>query len=263
LILSKAIIILYKTIFILQWKDWNDNNKCRYTACDNSASSAPNTWLRSGVIKVIEPARIDVTVRYGALKCTSRIPYCKESLALYVHKTSNVYDGSRQNRVPEPGSMPEEYENFASTNPKILVSSDITKPDNNETYSFSTNSSALYYYLAIQYRGGCFSLYNVTISYSVCPSVALPSSLIQLPRTMAPVSGSIKGFGACPANAEPLANNVTLYGECNANGEWSSNVTSGECWCSEGYGKYLNGSGGQCKGEINESILICMKGKMF
>lgn len=151
--------------------------------------------------------------------------------------------------LPEPFSMPQEYEKFATTKPNITVVS-VTKPDNTETYSFLANSSALYYYLAIQSRGGCFILYNLTISYSVCPSLALPSGLIQLPRTMAPVSGSIQVSGSCAANAQPLDKNMTLYGECNANGEWSSNVTSGECWCKAGYGKYLVGLSANCKGQL-------------
>ncbi|KXJ07080.1 Ephrin type-B receptor 2 [Exaiptasia diaphana] len=232
-----------------QWTSTTDGDgKVFYQVCDVKSANEPNKWIRSNVFLVGDAKRIDVTVQYAVSKCSSvpSIQYCKEHVNLYVYKTAIEHSTSG---IPEPWVKPKVYHLFGTTFPKILDTSGSLSRSfaNNDTYSFLTNSTTRYYYIALQYRGGCFELYSVTISYSVCPSLALPTGLIQLPKTIAPANGTIRVPGSCAANAQPLADNATLYGNCKANGEWIMEVISDQCLCKAGYGRYLNGSGAVCK----------------
>ncbi|XP_020902227.1 ephrin type-B receptor 1-B [Exaiptasia diaphana] len=229
-----------------QWTSTKDGDgKVLYQVCDVSSSgSEPNKWIRTDVFRVGDATRIDVTVQYAVSNCSTSVSlaYCKEALKLYVYNTAT------QHKVPEPWQTPDVYHIFGITSPTNRSTGSLSRNfANTEKHSFLTNPSTPYYYLAIQYQGGCFELYSVTISYSVCPSLALPTGLIQLPRTIAPANGTIRVPGSCAENAQPLADNATLYGNCKANGEWSSQVISDRCLCKAGYGRYLNGSGAVCK----------------
>ncbi|XP_028518913.1 ephrin type-B receptor 2 isoform X2 [Exaiptasia diaphana] len=234
-----------------QWTSTtNGDGKVFYQVCDVSSPSEPNKWIRSNVFLVGDAKRIDVTVEYAVSKCSSvpSITNCKETLKLYVHKTA-IQHSFVNNRVPEPWKTLEVYQVFGTTSATNLSTGSLSRSfANTETYSFLTNSSTPYHYFAMQYRGGCFELYSVTISYSVCPSIALPTGLVQLPRTISPANGTIEVSGRCLENAvQPLANNATLYGHCQSNGEWGSEAAGGECLCKAGYGRYLNGPGAVCK----------------
>jgi len=219
-----------------------------YYACLRSPSGVPNAWLRSNVFVVGGAKRVDVTVEYAVSNCSTLLfRYCKEIFNLYVYKTSVIHTPTG-NRVPDPATTPEVYKLFGTTKPNVLTVRYFNKAENTETYYFLTNATTPNYYLAIQYRGGCFKLYGVTVSYSVCQSLALPSGIIQLPLTVAPANGSIQVSGSCAQHVQPLANNSALYGYCKADGEWNTNMFRGECWCDAGYGKYSVGLGAECKG---------------
>ncbi|XP_028518085.1 uncharacterized protein LOC110249358 [Exaiptasia diaphana] len=237
-------------IFKPKWKKDHGPKKPVFTVCDVSPSQEPNLWLRSLEIHVKNATRVDVTLKYAVSKCTM-IKHCKDNLQLFVHKTSWKY-GNLQNKVPEPNKNIESYQNFGTTKPRS-ISKDLDKPElNNETYSFFTNRSTPYYYLAIRYQGGCFRLFEVVLSYSFCSSMALSSNLVHLTETIAPANGTIQIGGSCAQNAQPLADNMTLYGNCMANGEWSSHAIGGECLCMAGFGKYLNGTSASCKSKCGK-----------
>lgn len=209
----------------------------------------PNTWLRSDIIEVQHAKRIDITIDYAVQNCSAirNAQHCKHEFDLYAHQTSNIYT---PDKIPDPyltrGSF---YEKIGTLKPKVISVPKLQEAQNFETHSFKIRPGNNYVYLALHYRGGCLVVYGVHVHYYRCPSLALSSSLIQLPLTTSPANGSVQVKGSCTEHAEPMTNVNDLFGYCEADGKWSKDLNRGECLCEAGFEKVFVNSGSECKGK--------------
>ena len=76
------------------------------------------------------------------------------------------------------------------------------------------------------------------MTYNVCPERTLPTSLVLLPQTIAPVNESeiVKIPGECVANSQRTA--PVLSAICSSSGEWTqSDDAAGKCLCLPGWEK--------------------------
>jgi hypothetical protein len=173
--------------------------------------------------------------------------YCRHDFDLYYHESSTKLVPGY---IPDPHTSRGVYDKIGTFNPKVLTIGSITKAENKNTYSVIVDAAKPYVYLAFHYKGGCVSLYSASVHYYRCLSMALSSTLVQLPLTTSPANGSLRVKGSCAQRTNPLTNESDLYGYCKADGEWSIERYHVECGCDKGYVKVLVNSGAECKGNI-------------
>ena len=87
--------------------------------------------------------------------------------------------------------------------------------------------------LAFHNYGACITLFSVKVTYNVCPEETLRSSLVSLPRTVAPANDSepTRVEGNCVKDTVHVSG--SLYALCDSNGEWNTNGLEGRCICKE------------------------------
>ena len=216
----------------------------RYQACDvdlKQSDPQPNYWLLSDQIAVRDANRIHVTVKYRITSCVTVPnkggPYCVNVFDLHVHQSEQVIADT--NLYPDPlsnGSVA--YEKVAEIN----QATDITT---SETKSILVKGN--YVILAFHNYGACSTLFSVKVTYNVCPDETLKSSLVSLPRTVAPANASepIRVEGNCDKDTVNVSG--SLYVHCDSNGEWNTTGLEGRCICKED----MENNGGTCKGLLH------------
>ena len=232
--------VLGRIYLFLQWDE--KTSPTRYRACDVGLTQShpkPNSWLISNQIAVEEANRIDITVKYLIVECSSFNNnggrYCVNGFDLYLNQSD--YAITDQGKYPDPLKNTAAYENitrfgnFTSDRQKTL-----------ETIQVSITGK--YFILAFHYYGGCTVLYSVKVTYNVCPDETLSKSLVSLPRTVAPAndSESIRVQGNCNKDTVPVPG--SLYVHCETNGEWNASGLEGRCNCKED----RQNVGGNCEG---------------
>ncbi|XP_046862211.1 uncharacterized protein LOC124455593 [Xenia sp. Carnegie-2017] len=100
--------------------------------------------------------------------------------------------------------------------------------------------------------GSCTTINKITISYFVCEKNT--STLLHLPRTVAPSNGTLRVNLSCPSNALSLGGEQP-YGLCSSKGKWTK---LSQCICKKGY--TLN-SAGVCTGLPTLSPTVTSKKK--
>ena len=87
--------------------------------------------------------------------------------------------------------------------------------------------------LAFHNYGACSFLFSVNLTYNVCPDETLTSSLMSLPRTVAPANDSqpVRVKGNCDKDTVQVSG--SLFVHCESNGEWNTTELEGRCICKE------------------------------
>ena len=136
---------------------------------------------------------------------------------------------------PDPLSNPMAYEKVAEINETIDVR-------NVETISIPVK--AKYAILAFHNYGACSTVFSVNVTYNVCPDETLSSSLMSVPRTVAPANDSepFRVKANCDKDAVQVSD--SLYVHCESNGEWNTTGLEGRCVCK----KNTQNNEGICKG---------------
>lgn len=157
-------------------------------------------------------------------------------------------------KIPDPYTNLNAYDKISAVDPQVLAYPKIEKMQNVETHPIEVKPGYPYVYIALHYTGGCFVLYGISAHYYQCPSKALPKSLIQLPRTMAPPKGWKQVKGLCAPHAQPKTNADDLYGYCDAEGKWREDSYKAVCHCEAGYHDIQTRSGTECQGIHNHVL---------
>ena len=202
----------------------------RYKACNidlKQSDPQPNYWLLSDQITVSEANRIDITVKYFIASCSNIPPnngghYCVNVFDVYINQSGQPI--ADQDLYPDPLSNPAAYKRIAEIN-------QTTNKKTSETISVIAKEKHVI--LAFHNYGACSILFSVKVTYNVCPDETLRSSLVTLPRTVAPASGSepIRVEGNCDKGTVQVPG--PLFVHCEGNGEWNTTGLEGRCICKE------------------------------
>lgn len=164
--------------------------------------------------------------------------FCKENLDLYTYQTT------KQVQLPEP-------KDGAYDKIDTIIAADLWVPGNKiarntRTFTVLVKPGSVYILLAVHDQGACAYLWSFLVSYNVCPAFMHPTTLVQLPRTVAPASESfaLKVNGSCLRNGTE-SSNTSLYSYCKSNGEWNRTLQQGKCLCKAGF----TNIGLECKGK--------------
>jgi len=194
--------------------------------------------LLSDQIAVSEANRIDITVQYFIAGCT--IPnggyYCVNAFDLFVHQSDQLI--ADQDSYPDPLSNSVAYEKIAEIN-------QTTDKTTSETISVLVKRKHVI--LAFHNYGACSTLFSVKVTYNVCPDETITSSLMSVPRTVAPANDSerIRVQGSCIKNA--VQDSGSLYIHCESNGEWNTTGLKGRCICKDD----MQNNEGICEGILS------------
>ena len=210
----------------------------RYKACDvdlKLSDPKPNYWLLSDQIAVRDANRIDIVVKYFITSCLGLNggPYCVHVFDLYVYQSDQFI--SDLSLYPDPLINSVAYE-------KVAEIKQATNKITSETISILVTGK--YVILAFHNNGSCSTLFSVKVTYNVCPDETLGSSLMSLPRTVAPANDSqpIRVEGNCIKDAVQVSG--SLFVHCESNGEWNTTGLKGKCICKED----MENNGGICQG---------------
>ena len=235
----KLIDCFYCSIF--QWERLTIQKAQRYKACNvdlTQSDPKPNYWLLSDQIAVSDANRIDITVKYFITSCSNIPPnngghYCVNVFDVYIHQSDQSI--TDQNLYPDPLSNSVAYKKIAEIN---QTTDEITS----ETISVLANKKHVI--LAFHNYGACSTLLSVRVTYNVCPDETLRSSLVTLPRTVAPANDSepTRVEGNCVKDTVQVYGG--LYVHCESNGEWNTTGLEGRCICKED----MQNNDGICKG---------------
>ena len=211
----------------MQWNRRTQPRRC--TACDTDFTqldSRPSYWLISEQIAVSEANRIDATVEYYITSCSSLPnnggPYCVHVFDLYVNQSDQFVGDLSLN--PDPLSNLMAYEKVA----EIKQATDVRTC---ETISIPVKGK--YAILAFHNYGACSTLFSVKVTYNVCSGETLSSSLMSVPRTVAPANDSqpVRVKANCTKDTVQVSD--SLYAHCESNGEWNTTRLEGRCICKE------------------------------
>ena len=227
----------------------------RYKACNvdlKQSDPQPNYWLLSDQIAVSEANRIDITVKYYITSCSNILPnnggyYCVNVFDLYVHQSYQF--------ILDPGLYPDPLSNSVAYK-RIAEIKQITDEITSETISVLVKGRHVI--LAFHNYGACITLFSVRVTYNVCPGETLRSSLVTLPRTVAPANDSepTRVEGECNKEAVQVSGS-SLYVHCEGNGEWNTNGLEGRCICKED----MQNNDGICKGNDVLLMRLTVEGK--
>ena len=220
----------------------------RYKACNidlKQSDPQPNYWLLSDQITVSEANRIDITVKYFIRSCSSIPPnngghYCVNVFDVYIHQSNQSI--ADQSLYPDPLSNSVAYKRITEIN-------QTTDKTTSETISILVKGKHVI--LAFHNYGACSILFSVKVTYNVCPGETLRSSLVSLPRTVAPANDSqhTQVEGNCDKDTVPVPG--SLYVHCESNGKWNTTGLEGRCICKED----MQNNDGICKGNVACTIL--------
>ena len=210
----------------------------RYRACDvdlTLSDPQPNYWLLSYQIALRDANRIDIVVKYLITNCLGLNggPYCVNVFDLYVYQSDQFI--ADYALYPDPLSNSVAYE-------KVAEIKQATNKITSETISILVTGK--YVILAFHNNGSCVDLLSVKVTYNFCPDETLGSSLMSLPRTVAPANDSqpIRVEGNCIKDAVQVSGNLFVH--CKSNGEWNTTGLEGKCICEED----MENNGTICKG---------------
>ena len=203
----------------------------RYRACDfdlKLSDPKPNYWLLSDEIALRDANRIDIVVKYLITNClgsglpNNGGPYCVNVFDLYVYQSDQFI--ADQALYPDPLNNSVAYE-------KVAEIKQATNKITSETISILVTGK--YVILAFHNYGACINLFSVKVTFNVCPDETLGSSLMSLPRTVAPANDSqpILVEGNCIKDAVQVSG--SLFVHCESNGEWNTTGLEGKCICKE------------------------------
>ena len=226
--------------FILQWQRLGSTSP-RYRACDvhlTLSDPQPNYWLLSNQIALRDANRIDIVVKYFITNCLGLKggPYCVHVFYLYVYQSDQFI--AAPDLYPDPLSNSVAYE-------KVAEIKQATTKRTSETISILVTGK--YVILAFHNNGSCSTVFSVKVTYNVCPDETLGSSLMSLPRTVAPANDSqpIRVEGNCIKDAVQVSG--SLFVHCESNGEWNTTGLEGKCVCKED----MENNGGICQGMMH------------
>ena len=153
-------------------------------------------------------------------------------LGVYVHQSNQSIADS--DLYPNPLSNSVAYKRIAEINQ--------TDKTTSETISVLVKEKNVI--LAFHNYGACSTLFSVKVTYNVCPEEILRSSLVTLPRTVAPAndSESTQVEGNCDKDTVQVYGSLEVH--CESNGEWNTTGLEGRCICKED----MQNNEGICKG---------------
>ena len=113
---------------------------------------------------------------------------------------------------------------------------------------------AKYAILAFHNYGACSTLFSVSVTYNVCPDETLSSSLMSLPRTVAPANNlqPVRVKANCDKDAVQVSGN--LYVHCESTGEWNTTGLEGRCICKED----MQNNGRICEGMLHFACIAAV-----
>ena len=167
---------------------------------------------------------------------------------VYMHQSNQSI--ADQNLYPDPLSNSVAYKRIA----EIKQNTDKTTSE-----TISVLAKEKHVILAFHNYGACSILFSVKVTYNVCPGETLRSSLVTLPRTVAPANDSepTRVEGECNKEA------VQVYGSldvlCESNGEWNTTGLEGRCICKED----MHNNEGICKGNDVLLMRLTLKGEIY
>ena len=140
---------------------------------------------------------------------------------LYVHQSDQSI--ADQGLYPDPLSNSVAYKRIA----------EINQTDKTTSETISVLVKEKHVILAFHNYGACSFLFSVKVTYNVCPDETLRSSLMSLPRTVAPANDSepTRVEGNCYKGTVQVSG--SLYVHCESNGEWNATGIEGRCICKE------------------------------
>lgn len=203
--------------------------------CDLKAKK-PSNWLTSDSLYPRNVKEIHITINYTiSLRCASlrkdsHRRNCKEEFDVYGYQTLEEASGS--NLDQKKGN----FSKIQTVSPSGNISNMSAIPWEVAKFSLSIKERTTRVILAIHDSGACFALNSFMVTYSVCPDVVLPDSLLVLPQTVAPTNESeiVRVPGKCVDNSKE-----TLQGPeaiCGKNGKWILADSAKEaCLCNPGW----------------------------
>ena len=195
----------------------------------------PNSWLLSGQIDVGDVQRVNVTISYSILPCSS-IPsvksFCKNFFNVYVWESDNKVTSDQ---VPHPINDNSSYRQFANIS---------SQNSGDKTLTIPLQIKRKFIVLGFRDQGGCRELYSVKVTYKVCPGKTLADSLVSLPQTLAPSNDlqSVQIEGSCTVGFVNAKGSLSVF--CESSGEWNTSRLEGRCICTEN----MENTGGTCTG---------------
>ena len=117
---------------------------------------------------------------------------------------------------------------------------------------FDITENKRYVAFAVQAKGVCAVVYNISVYYLYCPEKF--STSVTLHRTPAPSSGSKEVQGKCSKHSSNKKDSIV--GKCNSNGTWQDfNPQDNRCHCSAG--REFNNQTGECTRKYNTVRASC------
>lgn len=205
-----------------------------YTVCDVNVWQ-PSNWLWSDGIGHNNLKRIDLAIDYTIRRCTSFLGgrlNCSEQFGVYGYQSNGNLNES--NTDPRNGF----YNKVKVISMPSNTSSKVKRVQGIAKLSLFIKERTSKVFFAIHDQGACLVVHSFVVTYNVCPERTLPTSLVLLPQTIAPVNESeiVKIRGKCAENSQPAA--PVLSAICSSRGEWTqSDDAAGKCLCLPGWEK--------------------------
>ena len=201
-------------VLILQW--------IKEGTAAKSCSGMQENWFLMRYIDIGNATNVYMDIEYKSRK-TCNVSGC--GLFVRVHKGS-VGSNSKINMEQ---FTEESFSLAPSKNRKIT------------NVHFDITENKRYVAFAVQAKGVCAVVYNISVYYLYCPEKS--STSVTLHRTPAPSSGSKEVQGKCSKHSSDKKDSIVAY--CNSNGTWNNfNPQDNHCHCSAG--REFNNRTGEC-----------------
>ncbi|XP_029193980.2 ephrin type-B receptor 1-B-like isoform X1 [Acropora millepora] len=210
-------------------------DKSTYSVCDIKAKK-PSNWLTSDSLSPKNLKEIHITINYtislrcASLRKASHRRNCKEEFDVYGYQILGEANGS--NLDQKKGN----FSKIKTVSPSGNISNMSAIPWEVAKFSLPIKERTSSVILAIHDSGACFALNSFMVTYSVCPDMVLPDSLLVLPQTVAPTNESeiVRVSGKCVDNSKETSQGPEAI--CGKNGEWILADSAKEaCLCNPGW----------------------------
>ena len=233
---SLELICLF--LCFLQWSYTPGSNLYSLCSLVDNIPREPINWLISEVIDTQRTQRVEITITYTIdppCSVNPNVKFCNDSFDVYVWESDVMVTADK---IPNPINDDSSYRKLVT----------ISGPTGSQRTLRTIPLQLDRQFIVTGFRDqvGCEALYSVEVTYDVCPSTTLPSSLVYLPETEAPARAleSTPVDGTCAVDSSYVQGSLTVL--CESNGQWNTSQFEGKCYCNED----MQNVGGACSGML-------------
>ena len=230
--------LIWLFVCFLQWSYSPDSNLYSLCSLAFDIPQEPINWLLSKVVDTQGIRRVEISTTYTInppCSANPRVKFCNDSFDVYVWESDVMVTADK---IPNPINSYSSYR-------KLVTISGLT---GSQIKSRTIPLQLERQFIAIGFREqvGCEALYSVEVTYNVCSSTTLPSSLVYLPETEAPARAleSTPVDGMCAVDSSHVQGSLIVL--CQSNGQWNTSQFEGKCYCNED----MENVGGACSGTL-------------